>query len=1064
MNLHRLNLLSTARALLTFSISLGIPLGIISCTPKQTPQVGRAATGQGPISELLSTRPQHSGPLKAIIKLSGLPLAKVATTERPEQLKLILKQQHELVTQLTALSSEIKVVFTYKYILNAIYIIVPEDLASQVDPLLPHGSLVEAATMFKRPEATVTKAVTSGSPGDIKAHNSVRFIGAQELHTQGLKGQGLKIGVIDTGIDFTHSMLGGSGKVEEFKKVNPAALTEQFPNAKVVGGFDFAGTEYDSASPDPLLRIPKPDGNPIDESGHGSHVAGTIAGIGDGVLSYTGVAPEALLFALKVFGKDGSTDDSVVMAALEFAADPDNNVETDDALDVVNLSLGSPFGTPKLLYKEAISNLNTIGTIIVASAGNSGDVSYITGSPAVNEEALSVAASVDDMHQNWHFSAAAFSLPNNEELLAETAEAAFTKPLESIEQTVAGKLVYIGKAAQVSEEQAAQLKGNIALIDRGEIAFTIKITNALKAGAIAAVVINNADGNPFTMGGDSEKLDIPAIMIGIIPGKKIREAVVKGEAEQFTVVANLKNDKTIAKPELIDTLTDFSSRGPRSEDSLIKPEISAPGSNIISAQVGGGTEVVQMSGTSMAAPHMSGVMALIKQAHKDLSPQELKSLAMLTAKSIKNDQGSTYPIALQGAGRIQVPATVKAGLTIVPASISLGRNEVQNSKTVVRAFEFKNLGTTDLILSLEPQMDVGLELVSPKTITIKANETASVKLQIKIKAPAESDFAHELDGFLIVKDQNQNSYSLPVLAIALKISNVTAGKLNIHSASAESSTGSLVELDLKNNSPNGGSALVFQLLGQDGRKSDQGFRKKGLSTACDLESVGYRTIKIPNEGQEIEVLQMALKLFNPLTTWHNCEFSVQIDADADGIADQELAGANKSNTEGLDAGMASLLLDANKARLLRKEFEAKVKAKEENLVLDFTDSLEEEMSLMNFDHSSLMIVQTPTSSLKTVAGQNLRVKVSALNLEQDTIETDDYLGLGWLELPLSVNAQTLIDIPEVVQVGSQETQQIQMSKGEGSAPVIIYYPFNHAAMTSAGDLQSQIVELNYFTK
>lgn len=1041
-----------ARAVLTISI----PLGLLSCHPANKPksEIFQRAS-EGSVAELISTRPEKTGPIKLMVRLPADPLSKVSKEMKAEQLALVLSQQKDFTEKLQALSEEIKVVYTYKHILNAMYVVVPEGLGSQLDPLIPHGSQLELATNFQRPDAKV-QAENNSFTGDISAHNSVKFIGADQLQNQGLKGQGMRVGVIDTGIDFTHAMLGGSGLVDDYKKINPSQKTEQFPNKKVVGGFDFVGTEYDSASANTLLRIPKPDANPLDESGHGSHVAGTIAGIGDGTHSYTGVAPEASLYALKVFGKDGSTDDSVVMAALEYAADPDQNIETNDALDVVNLSLGSPYGTPKLLYKEAIANLNTIGTLVVASAGNSGDTSYITGAPAVNEEALSVAASIDDMDQNWHFGAASFQIPNLEEILAETAEASFTKPIKSFEQ-IGGKLVYIGKAAQVSDEQAVLLKGNVALIDRGEIPFATKITNALKAGATAAVVINNAAGSPFTMGGGNETLEIPAVMIGLDPGKTIRDQVIKGA----TVSVNLKSDKKIAKPELIDTLTDFSSRGPRSEDSIIKPEISAPGSNIISAKVGGGAEVVQMSGTSMAAPHMAGVMALLKQSHHTLRAQELKSLAMLTSKSIKDAQGSTYPIALQGAGRIQTVLAKDAGLTVVPAAVSLGRIEVQSSKILVRTLTFKNLESSDLNLTLDPQLNAHLQLISPRTLTLKAQEQMTVDFQFKLKAPDAKGFDHELDGFILVKDQNQKVYSLPVLAMALKIANIKAESLKVHANTPADSTGSLVDLTLKNDSVHSGPAYVFQLLGQDGLKAEKGLRHRGLSTACDLESVGYRTVKVDIEGQKKEILQMALKLYNPLTTWNTCEFSVQIDADGDGVADQELAGASRENTEGLGKGMASLLLNAGKARHLRKDFENKVATHAENPVLDFSGAVDELMEVKAFNQSSLMIIQTSIASLKTVPGQNLRVKVGALNLEQDAVESDDFLGNDWTNMPLNAQAQTLTAIPESIEVSAKGTAIKSLTKGEGSAPIIIYYPFNHGAMTSAADLQSQILDFEY---
>ena len=214
----------------------------------------------------------------------------------------------------------------------------------------------------------------------------------------------MKVAIIDTGVDYTHADFGGPGTEAAFD-ANDSTVVEpgSFPTAKVVGGYDFVGDAYGAEADDPADRIPKPDPDPLDCNGHGSHVAGIAAGQGvlaDGTTYHgpynsttlsgnnwnvgPGIAPNALIYAYKVFGCEGSVDDSIVVAALNRAAQ--------DGVDVVNMSLGSPFGTADDPEVAAINTLAQAGTVVVASAGNEGQNAYMVGSPSSADRAISVAA------------------------------------------------------------------------------------------------------------------------------------------------------------------------------------------------------------------------------------------------------------------------------------------------------------------------------------------------------------------------------------------------------------------------------------------------------------------------------------------------------------------------------------------------------------------------------------------------------------------------------------------------------------------------------------------------
>ena len=248
----------------------------------------------------------------------------------------------------------------------------------------------------------------------IETVRAVPFLGAPALwdavYPNGLTGESVSIGIIDTGIDYFHRDFGGPGT--GFSANNPTIITDvvagiTFPTARVVGGWDFAGDSYDvrpGGNP-----IPQPDPDPVDCWGHGTHVAGIVGGSGilhDGKLTYTGpytsglsfsrfaigpgVAPQADLYALKVFGCNGASN--LVAAALEWSVDPNGDGDFSDHLDVVNLSVGSSYGSYDDPSSIAVDNAALAGVIVAAAAGNSGDVYYIVNSPGVADRAISVAA------------------------------------------------------------------------------------------------------------------------------------------------------------------------------------------------------------------------------------------------------------------------------------------------------------------------------------------------------------------------------------------------------------------------------------------------------------------------------------------------------------------------------------------------------------------------------------------------------------------------------------------------------------------------------------------------
>lgn len=581
------------------------------------------------------------------------------------------------------------------------------------------------AIRFRVPRATVERL--AAIPGvarveAVKSHwpqtsTSVPWIGAASAWSSvatNLDGRGIRVGVIDSGIDYNHANFGGAGTPAAYLANNSTKIEPgSFPTAKVVGGHDFVGDSYDGSGG------ATPDDDPLDCSGngHGSHVAGIIAGFGvltNGAAytgSYTqgmdfaqfgigpGVAPRALLYALKVFGCSGST--THVLDALEWASDPNGDNDLSDRLDVVNLSLGSPFGLNSLPDSEnlAINNLAELGCIPVIAAGNSGNTHFIVGSPGAAEKGICVANSFDGGATSIGLGVVSpASIAGN----YGAVEGAFTKQLTNSGPVQAG-VVYVDPAQACGPlVNAAAVNGKIALIDRGSCFFVDKIRLVQAAGAVAVVMVNNVPGEPIVMGGtgDTSDIVIPGVMITLANG-----AIIKGRLAENPVL-RLSVDTVIPRPDLADQLNDSSSRGPSAPAGLLKPDISAPGSGIVSTKAGTGAAGVAQTGTSMAAPHVAGAAALMRQMRPQWSAAQVKAALMNTATAMRDGSGVAYPESRTGAGQLNVGNAIRTKITAFTdgkealVSVNLGLLQLTNRTEFDHFIRLTNHGNASITLSL----------------------------------------------------------------------------------------------------------------------------------------------------------------------------------------------------------------------------------------------------------------------------------------------------------------------------------------------------------------------------
>ena len=538
------------------------------------------------------------------------------------------------------------------------------------------------------------KAVHRIVPKQPSNSSSVPLIGAPQVwHANGQTGQGVRIGIIDTGIDYTHADFGGPGTTAAF---DAAKATNTFtPTAKVVGGYDFAGDAY---NPSEGVDTPVPDDNPLDCEGHGSHVAGTTAGLGVGKDGQTwaggydkdiapsdvsigpGVAPGAKLYALKVFGCDGDTN--LVGQALEWAADPNGDGDVSDHLDVVNMSLGSSYGSPDDPDAVASNALAALGTVVVASMGNSGDVYEVGGAPGNATRVLAVAASDDG---NDVVDGLKVDSPTGIEP-ADTVDGTQDDVFAALKSTsydwVKGPGVTDTAVVTLGDWSKPETDTNnsdactaLSSADAAKVAGKVVLTkwydgtgrrcgsggrsqNLLDAGA--AGVIFGSDVNSFSAGVLGAK-GIPAMLTVNQATKAIKAALDASTPVTVTMTNALRNAVTVVDKGAVDQLAGFSSRG-IGVAGTVKPDVAAPGVTTFSVAVGTGNEGIAESGTSMASPHVAGEAALVRASHPTWSVEEVKAAIMNTATQDvyvgPNHTGASYGPERVGSGRVQVAGAV----------------------------------------------------------------------------------------------------------------------------------------------------------------------------------------------------------------------------------------------------------------------------------------------------------------------------------------------------------------------------------------------------------------------
>lgn len=764
---------------------------------------------------------------------------------------------------------------------------------------------------------------------EIDLSDTVPYIGAAAVQAAGFDGTGVRVAVLDSGIDYTHSYFGGPGTAAAYSAAYGASTSDPlnttlnglFPTSKVVGGFDFVGEMW--PTPDPARCGLNPDGtpracvipdpDPIDcgpsaipapcAGGHGSHVADIVGG--NNGASHKGVAPGASLYAVKVCSAVSTACSGVaLLMGMDFALDPNGDGDISDAVDVINMSLGSNYGQKENSLSAASANAVRLGVVVAAASGNAGDRPYITSSPASTPEVISVAQTQVPSATNFPLvvnspASIAGTYPNTATVDWAPIGAGFS----NVPVAFVGRGCPAGSDPPVpagGDPYLANPAGKVALIDRGACNVSLKVDRAAAAGAVGVLIglVAAGDAVTFAFGGGTQF--VPTLVI-----TQSTSNLIKANLAAPVVVSV---SPAVTTP-LVGSMVSSSARGPSVSENAIKPDIGAPGASV-SAEAGTGTGAVGFGGTSGATPMVAGSAALLLDAYPSRTPFEIKSLLMNTAETNitinpATQPGVLAPITSIGGGEVRVNRALNSTTAAwddeaQTGSLSFGFAMVSGTQNLAKTVRVRNYSSTSRTYTITSSFRYAndaasgaLALTVPSSISVPANSSATFSVKAKVTASSLPVWTLnggsrggdgfrlqgvEFDGYIGIADATDN------IKVAWQVLPHRAAAVN-PAATSVTLAGGTGTLALSNTTGAiAGRVDVFSLLGNSGKVPPPALPGPGDGFAVvDLRAFGARLVGIG--GGQFGV-QFAVNTFGARAhPNYPAEFDVYVDNNRDGQFD-----------------------------------------------------------------------------------------------------------------------------------------------------------------------------------
>ncbi|GKT51185.1 minor extracellular protease vpr [Colletotrichum spaethianum] len=546
----------------------------------------------------------------------------------------------------------------------------------------------------------------AAAPEDAPTYSTHNATGVAKLHAEGIFGKGVKVGIVDTGIWYNHPALGGGFG----------------PGFKVADGYDFVGDgSYPASGPK------APDEDPLDTRGHGTHVAGIVAGKTD---SWVGVAPEATLHAYKVFSNAASTDTATLIESFLAAYS--------DGVDIITASIGGANGWSNNAWAEVASRLVDEGVVVTISAGNSGANGPFYGSSGSSGKNVIAVASVE----TEVFPAIPFEATYGG---SKTVRVGYLPSAGYFPPTIVDwPIVALNTDTSATADGCTpypagspDLTGKIPLVRRGTCTFQVKQENLAALGAEYILIYNNE--SPMTTPGTGNT-DTQIALITAESGASFIEAI----KANTTVTADFS-----VNPEIPIALDYPAGNRPNTftswgllYDNQLKPDIAAPGGNIFSTYLNG--EFAILSGTSMACPYVAGVAALYISQHGGRSVQGKGFARALSRRIISSgyalpwsdgtatDYGYSAPPAQVGNGQIDAWKVLHYGTQLEFEKIQLNDTRYFSRYHDVTV---TNNGKSDVTYKFSVQPNAGVDALAwiPATAGLPGTNRVKTFAQLRPK-------------------------------------------------------------------------------------------------------------------------------------------------------------------------------------------------------------------------------------------------------------------------------------------------------------------------------------------